>query len=299
VMFYIPWEYLPESERQKRLMKIFEHKEFRKRVWDRHLELLNPHLAKNPNDGLLMNVAVARTLLEFEDLQNELMDLPLKQRSLFANAIPELVAKKPALYNLLSEDNKRALLQSMLNPQSMLSLKILFNQLSDQSRSSVQSPPQNNTLYQPLPGSVNAQDQLSTILTELSIKLRGYLGNRKVDGLKFSIGFFNSTLSTKKNALVSHLLSNIDTKIKKIGSATTSTFKMDDLLTELSMALQLNEQYHKDYARRISLGGLTLIQIDGPGQLGSYLKAAYNSLKQFQNTQSPEPESSPPSSQCM
>jgi hypothetical protein len=296
LMLIIPWEYLPESERQQRLMKIFKLKEFRKRVWDQHLELLNSCLAKNPKAELPMNIPVAMALLKFEDLQNELMALPLQHKTLFVNAVPELVVKKPALYNLLSEDNKRALLQSMLNPQSTLSLKILFNQLSDQSSSSVQTLDQNNTQFQPVLGYVNAKQQLSTILAELSIKLGRYLGDRKVDGLKFSMGFFNSTLSAKKNALVGSLRSDINKTIQEIQGVGNSNHsaKIHNLLEKLSTALRQNEQYHKDHARRISLGGLTLIQIDGPGQLGSYLQTAYDSLKQFQNTQLPEPENSMP-----
>jgi hypothetical protein len=125
--------------------------------------------------------------------------------------------------------------------------------------------------------------QLIELLSQLNKSLEVYLVQRNVNGVLYSMGFFNTELSEKKNNLVKILRTDIEEHIANLEKGNYPENSAEELKQKLSVAEHQNKKFQDEFARRINVLGIEALQIniDGPGKLGDALRVAAGSLEQF------------------
>ena len=115
---------------------------------------------------------------------------------------------------------------------------------------------------------------LIVLLEQINHDLGVYLPKRDTQGLLYSLGFKNATLSNMKNAMVMELRDDISGYIEQLNQlddAEAIVPVVEALSARLRTAELQNEQYYRQYGR----------VIDGPGTLGGELKRARLWLNEY------------------
>jgi hypothetical protein len=117
-------------------------------------------------------------------------------------------------------------------------------------------------------------EPLIVLLEQINDDLGVYLPKRDTQGLLYSLGFKNATLSNMKNAMVMELRDEISGYIEQLSQlddAQAIAPVVEALSARLRTAELQNEQYYRQYGRAI----------DGPGTLGGELKRARLWLNEY------------------